>query len=397
MVAIVVDKVTKRYPNGYVGVDQADFTIEDGEFFILVGPSGCGKSTLLNMIVGLEDISEGTLKMGDRVVNDLGPKDRNLAMVFQNYALYPHMTVRENMAFPLKLQHLSNEEIDRRVDEAARVLELGELLDRKPALMSGGQRQRVAMGRAIVREPDAFLFDEPLSNLDAKLRVQMRIEIAKLQKRYGTTTIYVTHDQTEAMTLADRVAVMRKGVVQQVASPRELYNNPVNLFVAGFIGSPAMNFLPGTLGDGVFDVAGVRIPVVPTVASRLPADPPTQVIVGVRPEHFEDAALVNGDAPGVSMRATIDVVEWMGSELFVYFQAPHDAALALGDVAPDLATADAPSDESMLTARLDPSSLVAQGDQADLWIDARRIILFDPTSGANLLYQSRQPVGAASA
>ena len=397
MVAIVVDKVTKRYPNGYVGVDQADFTIEDGEFFILVGPSGCGKSTLLNMIVGLEDISEGTLKMGDRVVNDVGPKDRNLAMVFQNYALYPHMTVRENMAFPLKLQRLPAEEINRRVDEAARVLELEELLDRKPALMSGGQRQRVAMGRAIVREPDAFLFDEPLSNLDAKLRVQMRIEIAKLQQRFGTTTVYVTHDQTEAMTLADRVAVMRKGVVQQVASPRELYNNPVNLFVAGFIGSPSMNFMPGELHDGVLELEGAHITLPQAVLSRLPANPPTKVVAGVRPEHFEDASLVaDGAAPGSTFRVLIEVVEWMGSELFVYFQPPQHDSLELGDVAPELANTDAPHEGSTLTARLDPSSLVAQGDTAELWIDARRIILFDPDSGENLLYRTKQTVGAVA-
>jgi multiple sugar transport system ATP-binding protein len=247
MAVIGVDRVTKRFPDGTVAVDSADFTIEDGEFFILVGPSGCGKSTLLNMIVGLEDITEGELRIDDKVVNDVDPKDRNLAMVFQNYALYPHLTVRENMAFPLRLKKMPDNEVNRRVDEAARILELTELLDRKPAAMSGGQRQRVAMGRAIVREPDAFLFDEPLSNLDAKLRVQMRTEISRLQNRFETTTIYVTHDQVEAMTLADRVAVMRKGVVQQVASPRELYNEPVNRFVAGFIGSPAMNRFTGSL------------------------------------------------------------------------------------------------------------------------------------------------------
>jgi multiple sugar transport system ATP-binding protein len=259
MAVIEVDSVTKRFPDGTVAVDSADFTIADGEFFILVGPSGCGKSTLLNMIVGLEDISEGTLKIGDRVVNDLDPKDRNLAMVFQNYALYPHLTVRENMAFPLRLRKAPEEEVTRRVEEAARILELTELLERKPAAMSGGQRQRVAMGRAIVREPDAFLFDEPLSNLDAKLRVQMRTEIARLQNRFGTTTVYVTHDQVEAMTLADRVAVMRKGVVQQVASPKDLYNDPVNLFVAGFIGSPAMNMLPGDLEGTTLRLAMVEV------------------------------------------------------------------------------------------------------------------------------------------
>jgi multiple sugar transport system ATP-binding protein len=387
MAAIVVDKVTKRYPNGYEAVKQADFVIEDGEFFILVGPSGCGKSTLLNMIVGLEDITEGELRIGGRVVNDVGPKDRNLAMVFQNYALYPHMTVRENMAFPLKLQKLPADEIKSRVDEAARILELEDLLERKPAAMSGGQRQRVAMGRAIVRQPEVFLFDEPLSNLDAKLRVQMRTEISRLQDRYNTTTVYVTHDQTEAMTLADRVAVMRHGDVLQVASPRELYNNPVDIFVAGFIGSPSMNFLPGELEGDVLELEGATIRLPESVRSRLPDPPPRKVIVGIRPEHFEDAALVEGDkANGVIFRAHVDVIEWMGSELYVYFQPPSDDSLELDEVAPDLATSgDVPQHHS-ITARLDPASMVQKGEDADLWIDVRKIILFDADSGANLLY-----------
>jgi multiple sugar transport system ATP-binding protein len=387
MAAIVVDKVTKRYPNGYEAVKEADFTIHDGEFFILVGPSGCGKSTLLNMIVGLEDISDGTLKIGDRVVNDVGPKDRNLAMVFQNYALYPHMTVRENMAFPLKLQKLPGNEINQRVDEAARILELTDLLERKPAAMSGGQRQRVAMGRAIVRQPEVFLFDEPLSNLDAKLRVQMRTEISRLQDRYKTTTVYVTHDQTEAMTLADRVAVMRHGEVLQVASPRELYTNPVDLFVAGFIGSPAMNFLPAELQGDLLDLEGVTVPLPESITSRLPDPPPKKVIVGIRPEHFEDASLVEGDTSnGVVIRAHVDVIEWMGSELYVYFQPPRVDTLELEEVAPDLADGDAPQHHS-ITARLDPASMVQKGEDADLWIDVRKIMLFDADSGANLLYE----------
>src|SRR3954453_13432842 len=271
MARIELDHVTKQFADGTEAVHEATFDIEDGEFFILVGPSGCGKSTLLNMIVGLEDIGDGELRIGDRVVNDVDPKDRNLAMVFQNYALYPHMTVRENMAFPLKLKKDPQAEIDKRVDEAARVLELTELLDRKPAAMSGGQRQRGAMGRAIVREPEAFLFDEPLSNLDAKLRVQMRTEIARLQKRFGTTTVYVTHDQTEAMTLGDRVAVLRKGVLQQVGTPRELYNNPVNLFVAGFIGSPSMNFLPATLSGHRLRLPMGEVDLPEDLTRRLPA------------------------------------------------------------------------------------------------------------------------------
>src|SRR5205807_253434 len=244
MAEIQLEHVTKRYPDGFEAVKGIDLDVADGEFMILVGPSGCGKSTALRMVAGLEDITDGILKIGDRVVNDLAPKDRDIAMVFQNYALYPHMTVRENMGFALKLAKVPEEEINRKVNEAARTLDIAQHLDRKPANLSGGQRQRVAMGRAIVRDPSAFLMDEPLSNLDAKLRVQMRTEIARLQNRLKTTTVYVTHDQTEAMTLGDRVAVLRKGLVQQVDSPKELYQHPVNLFVAGFIGSPSMNFLP---------------------------------------------------------------------------------------------------------------------------------------------------------
>ncbi|HEX2089413.1 MAG TPA: sn-glycerol-3-phosphate ABC transporter ATP-binding protein UgpC [Actinomycetota bacterium] len=389
MAAIVVDKVTKRFPDGTEAVKEADFTIEDGEFFILVGPSGCGKSTLLNMIVGLEDISEGTLHIGERVVNDLDPKDRNLAMVFQNYALYPHMTVRENMAFPLRLRKVPADEIDKRVEQAARILELTELLDRRPAAMSGGQRQRVAMGRAIVREPDAFLFDEPLSNLDAKLRVQMRTEISRLQNRFGTTTIYVTHDQVEAMTLADRVAVMRKGVVQQVASPRELYNNPVNLFVAGFIGSPAMNFLPATLDGTTLQLPLADVSLPDDLLKRLGEGASGPVIAGIRPEHFEDASLVSETdfAAGVRFRAPIDVIEWMGSELYVYFPVPAGGTgPAVGEVSAELGSLELPQSSDMVTARLDSASRVREGHEAELWLDSRRILLFDPDSGAHVTY-----------
>ncbi len=387
MAVIEVDSVTKRFPDGTVAVDSADFTIADGEFFILVGPSGCGKSTLLNMIVGLEDISEGTLKIGDRVVNDLDPKDRNLAMVFQNYALYPHLTVRENMAFPLRLKKVPNEEVTRRVDEAARILELTELLDRKPAAMSGGQRQRVAMGRAIVREPEAFLFDEPLSNLDAKLRVQMRTEIARLQSRFGTTTVYVTHDQVEAMTLADRVAVMRKGVVQQVASPKELYNDPVNLFVAGFIGSPAMNMMSGDLKGDTLRLPMVELTLPEEVRSRLSGDVPEQVVVGIRPEHFQDAALVGEVAEhGSTFKTKVDVVEWLGSELYVHFEVGQDTDVAeLADIS-DLGTVEVPATGGDVVARIDPASNLRKGEEAELWLDARRLLLFDPASGANLLH-----------
>jgi multiple sugar transport system ATP-binding protein len=294
---IVLDHVTKRFPDGTVPVNDANLDIGDGEFMILVGPSGSGKSTCLNMIAGLEDITEGELRIGGRVVNQLAPKDRDIAMVFQSYALYPHMNVRENMAFGLKLARVDRAEIDRKVHQAAELLELTELLDRKPANLSGGQRQRVAMGRAIVRSPQAFLMDEPLSNLDAKLRVQMRTTVARLQNQLGTTTVYVTHDQTEAMTLGDRVAVMRAGVIQQVDTPEELYQRPRNLFVAGFIGSPAMNFLPGTLEDGRLRTALGDVELPGEVSAKVrQAGAGRELIVGIRPEHFEDAALM--DATG---------------------------------------------------------------------------------------------------
>src|ERR671939_95159 len=292
MAEIEFDDVVKRYPDGFEAVKHMNLEIRDAEFMILVGPSGCGKSTALRMIAGLEEISEGDLKIGGEVVNDLAPKDRDIAMVFQNYALYPHMSVRENMGFALKLRKTDQGEIDRRVNEAAKVLDLEQHLDRKPANLSGGQRQRVAMGRAIVRDPSAFLMDEPLSNLDAKLRVQMRAEVARLQDRLGTTTVYVTHDQVEAMTLGDRVAVMRAGVLQQVGAPQELYDDPNNLFVAGFIGSPAMNFMPAQVeGDTVkLPMADVRTDGLGPVAQGGGG-----LIAGIRPEHFEDAALVGPD------------------------------------------------------------------------------------------------------
>src|SRR4051794_5731336 len=276
MADIVLDQVTKRYPDGTEAVKSLDLDIRDGEFMILVGPSGCGKSTALRMIAGLEPISEGQLKIGGDVVNELAPRDRDIAMVFQNYALYPHMTVRENMGFALKLAKVDKGEIDTRVEEAAKVLDLETHLDRKPANLSGGQRQRVAMGRAIVRDPAAFLMDEPLSNLDAKLRVQMRAEVSRLQSRLGTTTVYVTHDQTEAMTLGDRVAVMRAGLLQQVGSPQELYDEPSNIFVAGFIGSPSMNFVPAKVeGDSVKLPFGAQPPPGRPPRPRRPAGPPT--------------------------------------------------------------------------------------------------------------------------
>jgi len=389
MAEIVLDKVTKRYPDGYEAVKEMDLEISDGEFMILVGPSGCGKSTALRMVAGLEDITQGELRIGDRVVTHLAPKDRDIAMVFQNYALYPHMTVRENMAFPLKLAKAPQEEIDQKVGEAARILDLTQHLDRKPANLSGGQRQRVAMGRAIVRNPKAFLMDEPLSNLDAKLRVQMRTEVARIQSRLGTTTVYVTHDQTEAMTLGDRVAVMRSGVLQQVGAPAELYGNPVNLFVAGFIGSPAMNFMPARIeGDTVkLPIGEVRLPA--DARERVgPTESGGQVIAGIRPESFEDASLVGDRDRGATFTTTIDLVESMGSEQYAYFtvQAEEMQSSELDDLAADSGMEEIPSagEGSQVVARLDAASKVARGQPAELWLDSSKIHFFDPATGKSL-------------
>jgi multiple sugar transport system ATP-binding protein len=318
---IVLDKVTKSYPDGTVAVHSIDLEIADGEFVILVGPSGCGKSTTLNMIAGLEDITSGELRIGGTRVNDKAPKDRDIAMVFQSYALYPNMSVRENMAFPLKLAKLPKAEIDKKVGDAAKVLELTDYLDRKPANLSGGQRQRVAMGRAIVRSPKAFLMDEPLSNLDAKLRVQMRTQVSRLQKQLGTTTVYVTHDQTEAMTLGDRVVVMRAGRIQQVGDPQTLYDHPLNLFVAGFIGSPSMNFLPAEVSSGRLVTPLGELPIGSRLQRMLAAgDAPRQLVLGIRPEHFQDSALVEDHqrAHGFEFTAPVDLVESMGSDKYVY-------------------------------------------------------------------------------
>jgi multiple sugar transport system ATP-binding protein len=369
---------------------------------ILVGPSGCGKSTALRMVAGLEDITEGELDIAGQRVNDKAPKDRDIAMVFQNYALYPHMTVRENMGFALKLAKTPKDEIDRKVAEAAKILDLEAHLDRKPANLSGGQRQRVAMGRAIVRNPSVFLMDEPLSNLDAKLRVQMRTEIARIQQRLGTTTIYVTHDQTEAMTLGDRIAVMRAGVLQQVGPPSELYGDPANLFVAGFIGSPSMNFLPGELeGEGVRLPIGT-VPLRPELRDRLVAAGRTNrhVIAGLRPEHFEDAAVVGDTSNGVTFKAHIDVLESMGSEYYAYFEveAERVSSAELEELARDAGAADLPSSNaSQIVARLDAASRARQGEDAELWFDARQLHLFDPETGSNLLRTEHAPSTAARA
>ena len=388
MAEVVLEHLTKRYPDGVEAVKDMTLDIQDGEFVILVGPSGCGKSTALKMIAGLEDITEGELRIGDQVVNGLAPKERDIAMVFQNYALYPHMTVRENMAFPLKLAKVPEDEITDKVQNAAQILDLTEHLDRRPANLSGGQRQRVAMGRAIVRDPKAFLMDEPLSNLDAKLRVQMRTVVARLQQRLGTTTVYVTHDQTEAMTLGDRVAVMRSGRLQQVGSPAELYNRPINLFVAGFIGSPAMNFMPGELRDGVAETPLGEIQLHEQARARAGSHRGS-VIVGVRPESFQDASLVSDDVRerGVAFKARIDLVESLGAEEYVYFEVEgtHVESEELGELAADSGATDLPtSGESQVVARLDPESSVRRGQEVDLWVDTTKLHFFHPEGGRNL-------------
>jgi multiple sugar transport system ATP-binding protein len=375
---ILLSNLWKRYPDGFEAVKAFDLAIGDGEFMILVGPSGCGKSTALRMIAGLEDISDGDLIIGGDRMNDRAPRDRDIAMVFQNYALYPHMTVRENMGFALKLAKADNSEIDKKVTEAAKILDLQKHLDRKPANLSGGQRQRVAMGRAIVRDPKAFLMDEPLSNLDAKLRVQMRTEVARIQQQLGTTMVYVTHDQTEAMTLGDRVAVMRAGVLQQVDTPGKLYENPSNLFVAGFIGSPAMNFLPARVEGGV-----LRTPLGETALRTEGGD----VIVGMRPEHFEDARVEGADVPDrMRFRVTADVVESMGSEKYVYFGVKaHEVHTAeLDELAADAGMEDLPShgDGQQVVARLSAASPVTAGDEVELALDVSQIKLFDQSGAA---------------
>ena len=388
MAEIVLDGVTKVFADGFEAVKDMNLDIEDGEFMILVGPSGCGKSTALRMIAGLEDISAGEVKIGGDQVNDKPPKDRDIAMVFQSYALYPHMTVRENMGFALKLAKVDKAEIDRKVEEAAEILDLTAHLDRRPANLSGGQRQRVAMGRAIVRDPKAFLLDEPLSNLDAKLRVQMRTQLARLQTQLGTTTVYVTHDQTEAMTLGDRVAVMRAGVLQQVGAPAELYDNPKNLFVAGFIGSPAMNFMPGELSDG-----RVKLPIGEVEVGDLPGGRGEgRVIAGLRPENFEDVAVV-GDLKqerGLVFEAEVDLVESLGSDLYLYFHIESEGVESdqLSELAADsldeTGTANIREGQEQVVARLDPTSKARRGERIELWADTAKLHLFDPESGEAL-------------
>jgi multiple sugar transport system ATP-binding protein len=389
MAEIVLDHIVKRYPDGALAVDDFNLEIADGEFIILVGPSGCGKSTTLNMVAGLEDITAGKLIIDGQVVNDKAPKDRDIAMVFQSYALYPHMTVAENMGFPLRLAGVDKATIKQKVGEAAEMLELTQHLDRKPSNLSGGQRQRVAMGRAIVRQPKAFLMDEPLSNLDAKLRVQMRTQIARIQKSLGTTTLYVTHDQTEAMTLGDRVVVMRGGVVQQVGSPAHLYARPRNLFVAGFIGSPSMNFLPGRLdGAGTVATALGEAQLPDRLRQALGGAGDREVIIGIRPEHFEEASLV-GDKPGATFDAPIDIVEAMGSDVYAYFTMTGEVAHSaeLDDLAKDTGN-DLQGSGVLITARLDAAAEVRRGRTAKLWYDTAKLQVFDVHTGKNLVAES---------
>jgi multiple sugar transport system ATP-binding protein len=384
MAEIVLEHVSKSYPDGATAVKDLNITIADGEFLILVGPSGCGKTTTLNMIAGLEDISSGELRIGGERVNEKPPKDRDIAMVFQSYALYPHMTVRQNIAFPLTLAKMKKADIAQKVEETAETLDLTELLDRKPSQLSGGQRQRVAMGRAIVRHPKAFLMDEPLSNLDAKLRVQMRGEIARLQKRLGTTTVYVTHDQTEAMTLGDRVVVMHGGVAQQIATPDELYERPANLFVAGFIGSPAMNFFPATLTPTGLALPFGEVMLTPEIQATIATHPkPDNVIVGVRPEHLADGALIDGyqRISALIFKAKVDLVESLGADKYVYFTTAssdvHSAQL-------DELVAESELPANQCVARVPAESKAARGQSIEIACDTTKLAVFDAGSGVNL-------------
>jgi multiple sugar transport system ATP-binding protein len=386
--AIRLERVNKVYAGGVHAVHDVDLEIGAGEFMVLVGPSGCGKSTLLRMIAGLEEVTAGSISIGDREVTHASPRDRDVAMVFQNYALYPHMTVEKNLGYGLRVRHMAKDEIKTRVTEVAKLLGLEELLERRPAALSGGQRQRVAMGRAIVREPSAFLMDEPLSNLDAKLRVGMRAELARLHARLDVTTVYVTHDQVEAMTLGQRVAVMKDGYLQQADTPQNLYRNPANLFVAAFIGSPSMNLVEATVEDGRASFAGFEIP--------LTGDAPVSgnVILGIRPQDFEDAAFADASLPRIEVEAA--VIEELGSESHVIF--PIDAPVVFTDAVKsavgdeDQAVLVADDRRSMFTAEVNPASAARAGQKLMLAVDPSRFYFFDAETGANLL--SRQLAAA---
>ena len=388
MGAIDIKSAGKIYPNGTRALDDVSITINDGEFVVLVGPSGCGKTTLLRMVAGLEDITEGEIAIGDKTVNEVAPKDRDIAMVFQNYALYPHMTVFDNMAFSLKLRKLPKNEIEKKVKDAAKTLEISELLDRKPKALSGGQRQRVAMGRAIVRNPQAFLMDEPLSNLDAKLRVQMRAELGQLHTQLNTTTLYVTHDQVEAMTMGDRVAVIRKGELQQIDTPREIYLNPKNIFVAGFIGSPSMNFVYSSVkadrnkiklifGDTTINYSGNKSEILKSFEG-------TEIVLGIRPEAFEDTNYSNKDEYSEIMNVEVTLLEQLGSDSYIHFYKDikpvqtEEIEEILADEGEDISVL---GDNTKFIARINPNSTVSEGEKIKLSLDPSKLHFFDPESG----------------
>jgi multiple sugar transport system ATP-binding protein len=402
---VTFENVSKIYPDGTRAVSGIDLGIKDGEFMVLVGPSGCGKTTALRMVAGLEEISEGELRIGDRVVNDVAPRNRDIAMVFQSYALYPHLTVYDNIAFGLRLRKMPKREIDTRVKDAARVLDLEPFLDRKPRALSGGQRQRVAMGRAIVRQPQAFLMDEPLSNLDAKLRVQMRAEISQLQSRLGTTTIYVTHDQVEAMTMGDRVAVMRKGELLQVATPQELYDIPVNLFVGGFIGSPAMNIVEATLeranGGLAVKMGTQSIELGERCLTTRPALKDYEgrkVIVGIRPEHLEDASLASDVPASRRIKGEVALTEALGAELIVYLKSDAQPAYTedVKELARDVGATEPPaaalSDDggATLIGRFNSRSRARSGETAEVAVDSDGLHFFDPDTGLGIYDRSTE-------
>ena len=395
MAEVVFQHVAKVYPDGTRAVDDVTLAIGDGEFVVFVGPSGSGKTTALRMVAGLDAITEGTISIGDRVVNHLPARDRDIAMVFQSYALYPHLSVFENIAFGLKVKKVSRPEIVRRVRHAAELLDLDDLLERKPRALSGGQRQRVAMGRAIVREPAVFLMDEPLSNLDAQLRVHMRAEVGRLQRQLGTTTIYVTHDQVEAMTMGDRVAVMRNGRLQQFATPQELYHRPVNVFVGGFIGSPAMNLVDGTIqrsnGDTTVLLGGQRLALDTSVLAQRPLlreYEGRQVIVGIRPESIADAALRGEPHDGRLLHGTLELREELGPELVVHFSAPEiqlAETATIAELPRDTSTLSASNDSrAVLVGRFGPDSAVREGGSVDAVVDTGRLHFFDPDTGRGI-------------
>ena len=388
MGAIDIKSAGKIYPNGTRALEDVSITINDGEFVVLVGPSGCGKTTLLRMVAGLEDITEGEIAIGEKTVNEVAPKDRDIAMVFQNYALYPHMSVFDNMAFSLKLRKLPKNEVEKKVKDAAKTLEISELLDRKPKALSGGQRQRVAMGRAIVRNPQAFLMDEPLSNLDAKLRVQMRAELGQLHTQLQTTTLYVTHDQVEAMTMGDRVAVIRKGELQQIDTPREIYSNPRNIFVAGFIGSPSMNFvytkIKSTKDSIELNFGDNQITYRDEKKEKLKSFENKEIVLGIRPEAFEDGHFANQSDYSESIKVNVSLLEQLGSDSYVHFykdiKPVQTEAIEeiLADEGEDITVL---GDKTKFIARINPNSTVTEGEEIELKINPSKLHFFDPESG----------------